>query len=234
MNKIKLSERLQVISDFINNGERVADIGTDHGYIPIYLLNEEISENVILVDINKGPLDIARVNLNEYDIDPNSYKLRLGNGLETIDNNEVDAVVIAGMGGILISEIIGKDIEKSYSLKKFILQPRNFSAHLRNWLINNGFKIIDEKLAKESRFVCEVIVAVPGGKEDYSEIELEIGKRVIEKKDPLLEPFLKRLIYIEEKINMQTKAQGTKKSVNQNQESQKRIERLKEELKNVN
>ena len=189
---------------------------------------------MILVDVKQGPLDIAKGNLNQYNVEPSNYDLRLGNGLEPVRENEVDAIVIAGMGGVLIADIMGKDIKKTHSFKRFILQPRNASEYLRKWLVENGFKIINEKLAKENRFICEIIVAEKGEHENYTELEFELGKRLFENGDPLLEAFLNRLIAIESKIYETTRARQTLKSVEQNRKSTERLRILKEALANVN
>ncbi len=227
---INLSNRLQVIADFVNEGETVADIGTDHGYIPIYLLANKKSPFVIVADISDGPLSIAKANLDIHNINNDGYNLRLCDGLKRIDPNEVDTIVIAGMGGQLITDILSEDIEKTKSFKKLIIQPRIASEILRQWLNENGFCIRDEKLVRESRFVCDVLVVEVGPKEDYSLAELEIGKRIIEKKDPLLKSFLLRKIGIENKILESTYLKETERSLEQRESSSKRIAMLEEVL----
>ena len=156
---IKLSDRLQLIADKIQQGETMADIGTDHGFLPLYLMEQGISPKVIMCDISAPSLQKARDAAHDADIKDGTY-FREGNGLDVIETGEVDAVVIAGMGGILITEILGADLDKTYSLKKYILQPRNHAEYLRYWLDQNGFEICENLLVRERKFVCEVIVAV--------------------------------------------------------------------------
>ncbi len=157
---IKLTDRLQLLADQIKQNETMADIGTDHGFLPIYLWENEISPKVIMADISPGSLDKARANC--YELYPDvKFDLRLGNGIQILDNGEVDAVVIAGMGGKLMTEILGEDLKKSKSFKKLILQPRNGQAKLRSWLIENGFSIVKESLVRENKYICEVITVVP-------------------------------------------------------------------------
>jgi len=157
---IKLTDRLQVLADQIKQDETMADIGTDHGFLPIYLWENEISPKVIMADISPGSLEKARVNCYENYPDV-KFDLRLGNGIQILENGEVDAVVIAGMGGKLMTEILGEDLEKSKSFKKLILQPRNGQSKLRRWLLENGFSIIKESLVRENKYICEIITVVP-------------------------------------------------------------------------
>ena len=157
---IKLTDRLQVLADQIRQDETMADIGTDHGFLPIYLWENEISPKVIMADISPGSLQKARVNCYENYPDE-KFDLRLGNGIQILENGEVDAVVIAGMGGKLMTEILGENLEKSKSFGKLILQPRNGQAKLRSWLIENGFSIVKESLVRENKYICEVITVVP-------------------------------------------------------------------------
>lgn len=157
---IKLTDRLQVLADEVKQNETMADIGTDHGFLPIYLWENEISPKVIMADISPGSLDKARANC--YELYPEEkFDLRLGNGIQVLENGEVDAVVIAGMGGKLMTQILGEDLEKSKSFGRLILQPRNGQAKLRSWLLENGFSIIKESLVRENKYICEIITVVP-------------------------------------------------------------------------
>lgn len=157
---VKLTERLAAIANEIQAGESMADIGTDHAFLPIFLWEQGVSPKVIMVDISEGSLQKAAENCKALHPDEN-FDLRLGSGIEVIEESEVDCVVIAGMGGILMSEILGADVNKARSFNKLILQPRNNIGILRHWLYNNGFSIVNEQLVRESRFICEIITAVP-------------------------------------------------------------------------
>lgn len=167
---MKLSDRLAVIANEININETMADIGCDHGFLPLYLLENNICTKAILCDISKGSLEKAENNFKLFGTGLNC-EFRLGNGLEVIADGEVDNVVIAGMGGILMSEILENNPSKSKTIKKYILQPRNKHGFLREYLTNNGFLIKDEKLVREGKFICEIIIACPdNGKERGLEI----------------------------------------------------------------
>ena len=133
---VKLSDRLQVLADQIGNKETMADIGTDHGFLPVYLWERGISPKVIFTDVSAGSLEKSRVNAKRlYPEEP--FDFRLGNGLEVLSEGEVDDVVIAGMGGILMTRILGKDLEKTKSFSKLILQPRSGQGVLRHWLLQD-------------------------------------------------------------------------------------------------
>ncbi len=159
---IKLSERLQKIADLIQTGETVADIGTDHGFLPAYLWECGKSPKVVLTDISQSSLQKAVDNVLNMEIPEEilnrSFKFIQGDGIEKIGYGEVDALTIAGMGGILMTEILGADIKKTGSFKKIILQPRNSLGKLRWWLEKNNFKISEEHLVKEGKNICEILL----------------------------------------------------------------------------
>ena len=137
---------MMAIADMVIKGESAADIGTDHGYIPMYLLSEEICPSVILTDIAEGPIARAKANLDKYGL---KADLRVGPGLEVINESEVSTVIIAGMGGETIMDILDKDPIKSHSFKRIILQPRTFAGELRTWLTENGFRFTDYRICRE-------------------------------------------------------------------------------------
>ncbi len=155
-----LSERLKTIADLIPYEETMADIGTDHGFLPVYLIETGRSPNAIATDISEGSLQKA-IDLAKGKKLDNMLSTRRGDGLDVIGKAEVDNVIIAGMGGILISDILGKDIEKAKSFKRLILQPRSKIGFLRKWLRDHNFTIERETLVKELDKICEIIVAIP-------------------------------------------------------------------------
>ena len=157
---IKLSDRLQIIADRIKEGETMADIGNDHGFLPIYLKLSGKSPKVIMADVSVPSLGKAEANGRLYDVGDDNVFYRAGDGLAVLENGEVDAVVIAGMGGKLIRDIMAKDMELTRSVGKFILQPRIGQGHLRKWLVENGFRIIAEDVVIEGDYIPEIITAV--------------------------------------------------------------------------
>jgi len=201
---IKLSDRLEMIANLIDENETMADIGTDHGFLPVSLWERGICKKIILSDVNKGPLEKASDNIKA--TNPGvEFDLRLGNGLETILLGEVSTLVIAGMGGVLITEILEADLKKSKSFKKIILQPRNGQSKLRYWLLANGFIIIKEELVKEGIYICEVIVTEPvhtelNKKINRVEISFELPEIELIRGNQLIREFIEKKIKIEKKI----------------------------------
>lgn len=184
-----LSDRLKLIAQLVINGEPVADIGTDHGFVPIYLLAENIVPFVILTDVNNGPIDIAKSHIEEFGIRKELYSLRCGDGLIPLNSNEVSTVIIAGMGGELIEQILSFDTGKSHSFKRLILQPRTHSNELRYYLTSNGFEFEDYRLVKEKFRICEVFVVKPSEKVQNPDCDL-ISKFLLQKNDPLIKEFV--------------------------------------------
>ena len=163
-----ITPRLNCILNNIT-GKTMADIGTDHAYIPIKLAQDNKIIHAIACDIKQGPLNIAEKNVNKYGFS-NIIELRLGAGLEPLSENEVESVVIAGMGGEMIINILNN--EKSATYSELILQPMNYQAELRYWLSNNNFTIISEDLALEG-FKVYNIIKVKKGEPTIFENELE-------------------------------------------------------------
>lgn len=154
-----ITPRLDAIINLID-ATVIADIGTDHAYIPIRLLQEGKIKSAIASDKNIGPINSAKKNVDKYGFSK-KIDLRVGDGLETIKENEADTIIIAGMGGKLILDIIKKDIDKAL-LSTLVLQPMNAQYELRKFLVNNGFKIEKEELAIEGFKVYNILIAKKG------------------------------------------------------------------------
>lgn len=160
---IRLTERLKSIADEVEIGETVADIGTDHGFLPVYLLQKGISPRVVMTDVS--PASLAKAEKNCMEMLPGDLaglgSPRLGDGLSVVEEGECDCLIMAGMGGILMTEILDRDKNKAKAYGKLIFQPRNNPGRLRHWLYNNGFSIVNEKLVREKERICEIITAIP-------------------------------------------------------------------------
>ena len=150
---VNLTERLKTVASFVNNGAFVADIGTDHAKLPIYLLQAGIAERVIATDINKKPLEKASERINKHNA---KVELRLCGGISGISAGEIDTVIIAGMGGETIAEILYNDIEKLENIN-IILQPMTAQRELREFLYNNLFCIKHEKVVAEKEKIYTII-----------------------------------------------------------------------------
>ena len=192
-------ERLECIKSMVSKCNVAADIGTDHGYVAVMLLKDNICEKVIATDLNEGPLKKAIEHLTNENLN-DKCDFRLGSGLTVLNEHEADALIIAGMGGELIADII--ETSKNIALKasQLILQPMTTADRLRRYLYENDFKITDEKMVKELHHYYFIIKAEPGKVEIENEIYYEISKILLEKKEPLMLEYLKRLLSINENI----------------------------------
>ncbi|MBM7623198.1 tRNA (adenine(22)-N(1))-methyltransferase [Sporohalobacter salinus] len=186
---MKLSIRLKEIIDLISEPYSIADIGTDHAYLPIYLAENFHCEKLIASDVKVEPYQIAEKNVQEAGVDE-VIDVRLGCGLSVLEPNEVRTAVIAGVGANTIIEIMAANKKITDSITEFILQPMNYTAKLRQWLINNNFQIIDEGLAKERDRFYEIILAQSGSEEVKDPFLLEIGPKLLEKKPRYYQEFL--------------------------------------------
>ena len=195
---MELSKRLKRIAEHVDKCESVADIGTDHGYIPIYLVKEGICKKAIASDINKGPIEKAKVNV-AFEGVSNKVKCLLGPGLNPLKVGEGNGVILAGMGGNLTRDILLADMDKVKKYDFIILQPAQNPEVLREFLYKNDYEIIDEDLIKdEGRFYELFKVKYNENSEKLvfeDELEYEVSPLLREKNHPLFKEF------IEEKIN---------------------------------
>ena len=193
MNSINLSPRLLAIANLVPLDASVIDVGTDHGYLPVWLFQNGITKQVTASDIGKGPLASAANTINEAGAEQ-GIKLVLCDGLEGIDPDDAEVVVIAGMGGETISGILSR-AEWTKSSKKLLLQPMSKSEFLREWLLGNGYIIIDECLVQDSGKLYTIISAKGGKSEKIVQPwELVVSPYLVEKSDPLLEEYLTQQI----------------------------------------
>ena len=198
---MKLTDRLLKIASLVDNGKRIADIGTDHGYIPVYLLNQNKIQYAILGDVNKGPLENARKEVTRNKLQ-DKVDLRLGSGIEVLKENEVDEIIIAGMGGMLINNLLKANEKVAHTTEKLILQPMQAPEELRMFLYQNGYKILDEHLVREEHRLYEIIVCKYEGLEpqEIDPIYYEIGLKLIQNNDPLLNDFIENKIRINQNV----------------------------------
>lgn len=189
---MELSKRLQAVANLITGGYAVADVGTDHGYIPIYLVNTGKNTNVIAMDVNEGPLERAREHIREQ-AGEGVIETRLSDGLEKLEPGEVQSIVIAGMGGGLTVKILSQSRDVTESLQECILQPQSEIAKVRAFLLEEGFSIIQEDMVCEEGKFYPMMRAVHGTeKEQWQSYELLYGKRLLEERHPVLKLYLEK------------------------------------------
>ncbi|WP_257346007.1 tRNA (adenine(22)-N(1))-methyltransferase [Pseudalkalibacillus decolorationis] len=157
---ILLSERLRKVTEYIPIGATIADIGSDHAYLPCYCVQHGIIIKAIAGEINDGPYrsafnQVKRLGLEQF------IEVRLGDGLEVIEPGEASAVVIAGMGGQLISTILEQGKENLQGVQRLVLQPNVGARFIRNWLQENNWKLCNEAILEEDDKIYEILVAQP-------------------------------------------------------------------------
>ncbi|MFV0635320.1 tRNA (adenine(22)-N(1))-methyltransferase [Mitsuokella sp. WILCCON 0060] len=192
---MKLGDRLQALADFVPAGSRVADIGTDHGYLAVELVQSGKAKFVVASDKNAGPYEAAVRTVRENGLTDDVISVRLGDGLQSLAPGEVDTVCIAGMGGTLMMEILAASPKIVAGLKTLILQPQGGAAELRQWLYKNHWYIADETLALDDGRIYEIIMAKRGRRKMPSPLLLEIGPMLWQKKPPLLRHHIESLLF---------------------------------------
>lgn len=188
---MKLSKRLETIASFVSKGSIVADIGTDHGYIPIFLVSEGICPSAYAMDVRTGPLERAKEHVKEAGLEE-TITLRLSDGLKELKPGEADTVVIAGMGGELICRILEEGRHVWESTQSLILSPQSELSFVRHYLEQNGFEILQEKMLKEEGKYYVVMEVGHGSMKLGTPCCYEFGRDLIEKRDPVLAEFLSK------------------------------------------
>lgn len=201
---VKISNRLMTAAALVTQGYTLADVGTDHGYIPIYLLQQKKIPAAIAMDINEGPLERAKEHIALYGLQA-YIQTRLSDGVAALKPGEVEAVLIAGMGGGLVMHIL-KDGEKvCQSAKELILQPQSEIERVREFLREEGYTILAEDMVYEDgKFYPMMKVQYQG--ENVEELKLSdlYGGLLLQNRHPVLKTFLEkeRLIYTGIKENL--------------------------------
>lgn len=188
---INLSQRLQALADFVPPGMRIADIGTDHAFLPCYLVGTGICPSAIGVEVRPGPYDSARRTVRSYNLEK-LIDLRLGNGLMPLKEGETEVIIIAGMGGALIAEILESSPQIIDSVSRLVLQPMNGAEIVRSWLYEKGWMIIGEALVKEDGRIYQIIAAEKGNQRMLTDAELLYGPVLIRESHPLLLELLQK------------------------------------------
>lgn len=176
VNCVQLDNRLMALAKLVRKNKMFADIGTDHAYLPVFLVEKGVISKAIAADLRKGPLDNARETVVAHNLTEN-IELRLSDGLDNFKENEVQEIAVAGMGGLLISEFINRTNWLKNKEIHLILQPMTHIEDLRKALFDNGFIIDDEVVAKDGDKLYIVISAYfYGDKTDYTDLDLIVGR----------------------------------------------------------
>ena len=190
---MKIGERLECIAKLVPCEAKVIDVGTDHAYLPVYLVKNKIVQKAIASDIVEGPCNAAKNTVRHYGLDEN-IEVRKGSGLKTINSGEVNVAIIAGMGGTTIISILTESFEIAKKMNRIILQPMNGSNKLRQWLVQNKWVIIDEEIVLENKKIYNIIVVERGENSPLTEIQSIVGPVILESNHFLKEKYLNNLI----------------------------------------
>ncbi|MGM0471606.1 MAG: tRNA (adenine(22)-N(1))-methyltransferase [Bacillota bacterium] len=227
---MNLSTRLLTVIDLISQPYSVADIGTDHAYLPIYLAQNFNCQRLIAGDSKLKPYQIAQQNIEEADL-TNEIKLRLGNGLSVLTAGEVRSIVIAGLGANTICEIIANQQQIAMSAAELILQPMKGTAKLRKWLIEHGFQLTQEGLAQEGDRFYQVLVATVGSEEINDDFLLEIGPRLREEQPSSYREFLESKRNRWQQIVNQLPQNGRLATIKRSKELKRKIVKIEEVIR---
>ena len=211
---LKLKPRLQMAADMVRTGSKVADIGTDHAYLPTALILGGRISSAVAADLRKGPLENAEATVRTYNVE-DKISLRLSDGLKFVLPDEADDIIIAGMGGILITEILIAAPWVKDKTKRLVLQPQSHSEDVRRYLFDNGFCILEENACFEDGKVYICMCAEYTGKiSKHTEAEILLGK-FIKRNDDASEAFKeKKLKRVRVRLEAVTKTQPESDEIN--------------------
>lgn len=235
---IVLSERLHMLSRMVTPGNRVADVGCDHGFLSVYLVQKGISPKVIAMDVREGPLAAAEEHVAVRRL--GAYiETRLSDGLKELKPEEADTVVCAGMGGRLMKRILTESMDKTMRLKELVLQPQSELQEFREFLRNTGFRIVDEDMVEEDGkfyFAMRVLTQSPtvvsqrdmpvDDPEDYLRLCDKFGQKLLLGRHPVLERYLRQQEKILEQLKEKLNVQGTERT-------EERLHEIARDLKDV-
>ena len=169
-----ISKRLELVASFVPQGAILLDVGSDHAYLPIELIERGKIESAIAGEVVEGPYQSAVKNVEAHGL-KEKIQVRLANGLAAFEEgDQVSVITIAGMGGRLIARILEEGLEKLSNVRRLILQPNNREDDLRIWLQDNGFQIVAESILEEAGKFYEILV-VEAGQMKLSDIDIRFG-----------------------------------------------------------
>lgn len=200
---VRISDRLKTVAHMCDKGAVVADIGTDHGYLPIYLVQEGIAPSAIAMDLRKGPLDKAKKHISDNCLQ-DKIQTRLSDGMDKLLKNEADIITICGMGGRLIADILTKGKNVISQNTTLIVSPQSEVGDFRHFLVSQGFDIEDEKMLKEDGKYYFIIRCSKSDMQvhpKHSEAEYQYGWKLLENKDKTLQEYLVKEKEINEGIS---------------------------------
>lgn len=229
MRQVALSKRLHAVANMVTVGNRVCDVGCDHGFVPVFLVQQGISPCVLAMDLREGPLRAAREHVSAYGLE-SQIETRLSDGLHNYKAGEADTLICAGMGGGLMMRLLEAEREKTDSFRELILQPQSELERFRRCLRESGFGILDEEMIEEdgkfyqvirasghkcregcdavkgTSAVLPVIADIPH--EELCKLEDRYGPVLLKRRTPVFLSFLEREAAVYEEILLNLEKQG--------------------------
>lgn len=230
---MQISKRLEAVAGMVTLGCRLMDVGTDHGYIPIYLVENGHIPSAIAGDINRGPLLKAEENIRLHGLEK-KIETRLSDGLKAVRPGEAESITAAGMGGPLIVRILNEGRAVVDACSELILQPQSDICQVRVWLSQNSWRIVQEDMILEEGKFYPVVRAV---KSDVlvkmTEIQLRFGPLLLENRHPVLLQFLQREKKLNEKIMKALAGKNGEASMNRRKEVEMELSLIGDAMKIV-
>ena len=198
---INLSKRMQALAEMVSPCHTFCDVGTDHGFLPIYLVQSHRCDTAIAMDLRKGPLERAVEHIRSYQLS-DCIETRLSDGVEKLAVKEANTVLIAGMGGQVTIHILTEGLEVCKQLDELILQPQSEIEAVRSFVFSQGFTLLAEDMVEEDgKYYPMMKLRYTGAKSpSYLEAELLYGPMLLAERHPVLQEFLKKDLQREEKI----------------------------------
>ncbi|MBE6151665.1 MAG: SAM-dependent methyltransferase [Firmicutes bacterium] len=187
---MKISNRLKLVASFVDDNSHVIDVGCDHALLSIFLAKTKNNIKVIASDVNEGPLEGARKNIKLYNLE-DKIEIKLGDGIETI-NKDTDTIIISGLGGETIIDILKDDLTRLENIKTIILSPHSAIYETRKELTKLGYKIVDEIFIYDQNKPYNIIKFIKG-KETYSDDELYFGPIILKNKNEYFYKYYRNL-----------------------------------------
>lgn len=182
--EIRLSKRLEAVAGFVPQGARLADVGSDHAYLPLFLVEQGRIDFALAGEVVQGPYQSALQHVEQAG-QADKISVRLANGLAAVEQaDQITAVTIAGMGGRLIADILEAGKNKLTTVQRLILQPNNREDDVRRWLAGNHFSLIAEEILEEHGKIYEILVAEPGPMQ-LSEVQHRFGPYLLDQASPI-------------------------------------------------
>lgn len=215
MKTVKLSARMQALADMVSKGRIVCDVGCDHGFVSIYLVQQNIAPKVYAMDVRSGPLERAKEHISQYCLE-DYIETRLSDGLEGIQVGEADCMLCAGMGGPLMMKILTEGSEKAHAMKELILQPQSELALFRKFLREEGYRIVEENMIFEEGKYYPMMKAIPVLQENAEKVDADeqelwdnYGELLLKEKNVVLQQYLDYCVKHVEQLLVNLKEHST-------------------------